>query len=46
MPSMTKTEIIDEMVSEGYDYDSAWRMVYGEVSDNDYTNQDNSDTAV
>ena len=32
MPNMTKTEIIDEMVSEGYDYDSAYRLVFGENS--------------
>lgn len=35
MPTMTKSEIIDEMVSEGYDYDSACRLVYGDTSAND-----------
>lgn len=35
MPIMTKYEIIDEMVSEGYDYDTAYRMVFGDTSNND-----------
>lgn len=35
MPTMTKTEIIEEMVSEGYDYDTAYLLVFGEVSDDD-----------
>lgn len=41
MPSMSKSEIIDEMVSEGYDYDSAYRLVFGDMSANDeITNQE------
>lgn len=35
MPTMTESEIIDEMVSEGYDYDTAYRLVFGETLDND-----------
>lgn len=38
MSNMSKQEVIDEMVSEGYDYDSAFRMVFGDTScydDND-----------
>lgn len=31
MSNMSKQEIIDEMVSEGYDYDTAYRMVCGET---------------
>lgn len=35
MPTMTKTEIIEEMVSEGYDYDTAYRLVCGTSNSDD-----------
>lgn len=35
MSNMSKQEVIDEMVSEGYDYDTAYRLVFGDTSDND-----------
>lgn len=31
MSHLSKSEVIDEMVSEGYDYESAYRMVYGDT---------------
>lgn len=46
MPTMTKLEVIDEMESEGYDYDSAWYLVYGDVPDTDFTNPNETDEAV
>ncbi len=30
MGNMSKQEIIDEMISEGYDYDTAYKLVCGE----------------
>lgn len=33
MSHMSKQEIIEEMVFEGYDYDTAYRLVFGEISD-------------
>lgn len=33
MGNMSKQEVIDEMVSEGYDYDSAWHIVFGDIAD-------------
>lgn len=35
MGNMSKQEVIDEMVSEGYDYDTAYRLVFGDTTDND-----------
>lgn len=42
MGNMSKQEVIEEMVSEGYDYDSAYRLVFGnaEISDGNKTNKD------
>lgn len=40
MSNMSKQEVIDEMVSEGYDYDSAFRMVFGDSSCNDDSDSD------
>lgn len=40
MGNMSKQEAIDEMVSEGYDYDSAVRMVFGDASCNDDSDSD------
>ncbi len=35
MGNMSKQEVIEEMVSEGYDYETAYRLVFGETSDNE-----------
>ena len=40
MSNMSKQEVIDEMVSEGYDYDSAVRLVFGDASCNDDSDSD------
>lgn len=40
MSNMSKQEVIDEMVSEGYDYDSAFRMVFGDTSSYDDSDSD------
>lgn len=32
MSNMSKQEVIDEMVSEGYDYDTAYRLVFGDTT--------------
>lgn len=34
MSSMSKQEVINEMISEGYDYDSAYRLVFGSDATN------------
>lgn len=39
MSNMSKQEVIDEMVSEGYDYDMAYRLVFGDTSSNDETDE-------
>lgn len=41
MSHMSKQEVIDEMISEGYDYDSACRLVFGDTSDYDDKEQTN-----
>lgn len=38
MPTMTKSEIIDVMISEGYDYGSACRLVFGDTANYDEPN--------
>ncbi len=40
MGNMNKQEIIDEMVSEGYDYDTAYRMVCGDTAISDDSDLD------
>ena len=40
MSNMSKQEVIDEMVSEGYDYDNAVRIVFGDASSYDDSDSD------
>lgn len=40
MGNMSKQEVIDEMVSEGYDYESAYRMVYGDTENYSYNTEE------
>lgn len=36
MSNMSKQEIIDEMIAEGYDYDTAYRLVFGDITNKDF----------
>lgn len=40
MGNMSKQEIIDEMVDEGYDYDTAYRIVFGDTAISDDSDSD------
>ena len=40
MSNMSKQEIIDEMVSEGYDYNTAWRFIYGDIANSNDKEQE------
>lgn len=40
MGNMRKQEVIDEMVSEGYDYDTAWRFIYGDIANSNDKEQE------